>query len=58
MSAVKFGINNDLFNYLNNEGIFLIKELKDKSEELQRITTLKIAETYSNIPFYLPLQCD
>jgi DNA-directed RNA polymerase, mitochondrial len=58
MSAVKFGINNDLFNYLNNEGIFLIKELKDKSEELQRITTLQIAETYSNIPFYLPLQCD
>jgi DNA-dependent RNA polymerase len=58
MSSIKFRINLNLLNYLLNEGKYLLEELSDQSEELQRITTLQIAETYKNVPFYLPLQCD
>jgi DNA-directed RNA polymerase, mitochondrial len=58
MSSIKFKINEDLLNYLENEGNYLIEEKEDKSEELQKLTTLQIAKTYINTPFYLPLQAD
>jgi hypothetical protein len=58
MSKVKFKINNSLLNYIENEGNFLNNILEDKSEELQRITTIQIAKTYENTTFYLPLQSD
>jgi hypothetical protein len=58
MSAEKFIINKKLLNFLLNEGKYLNNPLKDNSEELQRISTLEIAKTYENSPFYLPLQAD
>jgi hypothetical protein len=71
MSSVKFSVNKQLFDYLKNEGKYLLDHIdetsqifndnefkKYESEELQRITTLQIAETYLNTNFYLPLQSD
>ena len=58
MSAEKFIINKKLLNFLLNEGKYLNNPLNDNSEELQRISTLEIAKTYENTPFYLPLQAD
>jgi hypothetical protein len=58
MSSIKFCINKDLLNYLENEGSYLIEEKGDNTEELQKFTTLQVAKTYENTPFYLPLQAD
>jgi len=58
MSLVKFCINEDLLNYLENEGKYLNIIDENPSEELQKLTTLQVAKTYLNIPLYLPLQAD
>jgi hypothetical protein len=52
MSSVKFTINSSLLEYLNNEGKYLIEKRLDDSEELQKITTLQIGETYKKIEFF------
>ena len=69
-NSIKFSINNDLLNYLNTHNgellINLLDELKLKagdkdiseSEKLQRNITLKLAEIYKNIPFYLNTHAD
>jgi len=69
-NSIKFSINNDLLNYLNtHKGELLINLLdnlklkagdKDisESEKLQRNITLKLAEIYKNIPFYLNTHAD
>ena len=55
LNSIQFEINNDLLNFLLNEGNILldIKKDKDNTELLQNIITIKIAETYKNLPFYL-----
>jgi hypothetical protein len=71
LNSNKFSVNKLFINYLNNEGKYLLEiinnnieiynsdELKKyESEELQKITTLQIANTYQNTLFYLPVQCD
>jgi DNA-directed RNA polymerase len=59
MSSVKFGFNNSLINYLENEGSFLlVNDEKTKSEQLQINIQLNVAQIYSKVPFYLPLQAD
>jgi len=42
LNSIKFCINDLLFNYLNNEGKFLLDEIK-ADDDLQRIITLKIS---------------
>jgi hypothetical protein len=59
INSIKFSFNNLLLEYLNNEGEYLLNiikgedELQRNSYFLQRSISLKIAETYKNIPFYL-----
>jgi DNA-directed RNA polymerase len=57
LNSIKFSINNTLLDYLNNEGKYLLEEIK-ADDLLQRTITLKIAETYKNIPFYLNTHAD
>ncbi len=60
MSSVKLNFNNMLLEYLLGEGDFLLEDEKDKnkSELFQRFIFIKVAQTYSNIGFYVPLQAD
>ena len=57
LNSIKFTINTLLLDFLNNEGNYLLEEIKP-SNDLQRIITLKIAEIYKNIPFYLTVNAD
>jgi len=57
LNSIKFSINNKLLDYLNDEGKYLLDEIK-VDDLLQRTITLKIAETYKNIPFYLNTHSD
>jgi hypothetical protein len=60
LNELEFGINTTLLNYLLNEGNYLLNDdkLNNKSDLLQKEMTLKIARTYSNKPFYLPVHAD
>jgi len=55
LNSIKFSINKALLDYLNNDGKFLLDFIK---EDTHRIITLKIAESFSNIPFYLNVHAD
>jgi hypothetical protein len=57
LNSIKFSINNTLLNYLNYEGKFLLDLIKEDNE-IQRAITLKIAQTFSNVPFYLNAHAD
>ena len=57
LNKIKFGINNKFLDYINNEGKFLLDEVEAENK-LQRMLILKVAETYRNIPFYLPTNAD
>lgn len=43
INSIKFSINIDLLDYINNDGSFLLEKLNN-NEELQRLLTLKIAD--------------
>jgi len=57
LSSLKFSINNMLLDYLKNEGNFLLDFIK-ADNDLQRDITLKIADSFSKIPFYLNVHAD
>lgn len=57
LNSIKFSVNKLLFDYLQFEGNYLLNEIKS-SNELQKFITLKIAEIYKNIPFYLTVNSD
>lgn len=57
LNSIKFGINNLLLDYLNNEGKYLLEEFKAE-DDLQRAITLKVAQCFSKIPFYLNVHAD
>ena len=58
MSSIKLQFNNILLEYLLGEGNFLLEDEKDlnKSELFQRFILIKVAQTYSNVGFYVPPQ--
>ena len=56
LNSIKFTINNLLLDYLNNEGNYLLKHNKEK--DFQRAIILKIASTFSKVPFYLNVHAD
>nr|YP_009739444.1 DNA polymerase [Tricholoma saponaceum]QIC20288.1 DNA polymerase [Tricholoma saponaceum] len=59
LSSIKFGINTQLLNYLDNEGKFLLEDVEfTRSEVLQRFITIKIGQLFSKIPFYLSIHAD
>lgn len=60
MSSVKLNFNTMLLEYLLGEGNFLLEDENDlnKSELFQRFIFIKVAQTYSNVGFYVPLQAD
>jgi len=58
MSSVKFGFNEALLNYLENEGNFLFEDNFTESERYRRYIQLNVAKTFNNIPFFIPLQAD
>lgn len=58
MNSVKFRINNNILKYItNNPDILDIDEL-DKTSKLQLHLTLKLAEIYKNLTFYLNVNSD
>jgi DNA-dependent RNA polymerase len=57
LNSIKFCINSSLLNFLSNEGNYLITEVPAENE-LQRDITLKVANAYKNIPFYLNCKAD
>jgi hypothetical protein len=62
LNSIQFAINIDLLNFLDKEGnSFLYNDCEadiTESEILQKVITIKIAETYKNIPFYLNTHAD
>lgn len=66
LNKTKFGINNLFLDYINNEGAYLLKinkEINEKqkdeeTDDLQKMLTLKVAETFRNVPFYLTTHAD
>lgn len=60
MSSVKLSFNEDLLNYLLNDGKFLFNnsESLTESELYQMHIQLNVAQTYLNVPIYVPLQAD
>jgi hypothetical protein len=57
LNSIKFSINKSLLDYLNNDGKFLLDLIKEDNVT-QRFITLKIAESFYNIPFYLNVHAD
>jgi DNA-directed RNA polymerase len=57
LNSIKFGINNLVLDYLNNEGKYLL-EFIIPDNKLQRDITLKFANLFSNVPFYLNVHAD
>lgn len=60
LNSIQFEINIDLLEFLTKKGnsLFYINEDISESEKLQQAITLKIAETYKNIPIYLNTHTD
>lgn len=65
LNSTKFNINIELLEYILNEGKYLLEyenknldEDKDFSGKLQLIWTLKLAQIYKNITFYLNTSAD
>ena len=60
LNSIKFNINKDLLHFIKNEGNYLLdrEDKTDKSYHLQRDITLKLAELYANVPFYLTVNSD
>jgi hypothetical protein len=57
LNSIQFSINNSLLNFLNNEGNYLLSEVPSE-DEFQRDITLKIAEIFENVTFYLNCKAD
>lgn len=58
LNSIKFGINLDLLNYLKTDGNYLLKDDLNDTDSLQRTITLKVADSFKNIPFYLNVHAD
>jgi len=63
LNSNQFSINTLLLEYLENEGSYLLKSSKegkerDKINLLQQIITLRLANVFKNIPFYLSVHAD
>lgn len=60
LNSIQFEINTDLLEFLAKKGnsLFYSNEGISESERLQQAITLKIAETYKNIPIYLNTHTD
>lgn len=64
LNSIKFKINTLLLNYLENEGIYLLKHffsnIKNKTEKNQNLMTLNLAMSYSKFdkPFYISTIAD
>lgn len=57
LNSKRFSINKTLLEYLKTEGQYLLDIIKPENI-LQREITLKIADLFSNVPFYLNVQAD
>lgn len=61
INSIKFSINTELLDYLNNEGKYILDEYISKENEnnvLNAFITLKMADIYSKSHFYLNVNCD
>lgn len=58
LQSIKFEINSQLLDLIINDGLYLLEKLDNNEEELQRDMTLKIAQMFSNILIYLPVNSD
>jgi len=60
LNSIQFEINIDLLEFLTKKGnsLFYTDDDISESESLQQAITIKIAETYKNIPIYLNTHAD
>jgi hypothetical protein len=60
LNSIQFEINIDLLEFLAKKGnsLFYTDDDISESERLQQAITIKIAETYKNIPIYLNTHAD
>lgn len=60
LNSLEFTVNNDLLNYLENEGSFIIDEYRkrDYNSFFNNLIALDVAKTYRNIFFYLNINMD
>jgi len=59
LNSIQFEINIELLDFLAKKGnsLFYTDDISE-SERLQQAITIKIAETYKNIPIYLNTHAD
>lgn len=57
MSSVKFSINKDFLNYIKGKGAYLL-ENDSTEKDFKNNISLKIADIYENLPFYLNVHAD
>jgi hypothetical protein len=60
LNSFKFIVNNDLLNYIQNEGSFILEFIKNKKYEsyLNNIIAMDIAKVYNNIPIHFSVNLD
>jgi len=60
LNSIQFEINIDLLDFVAKKGnsLFYTEDDMSESERLQKAITIKIAETYKNIPIYLNTHAD
>lgn len=58
LNSLKFKINSDFLDYLNNEGSFILDSYKNTSSYINNVIAFNIANIYRDIPFYLNVSLD
>jgi len=60
LNNLKFKVNTDLLDYLENDGSFILDYYNDNKMDkyINNIISMKIAEVYKNIPIYLNVNID
>lgn len=52
LDSIKFKINNDFLEFILNDGFYLLSS-EDEKNWTQNLISIKIAQTFLNIPFYI-----
>jgi len=64
LSSIKFEINENFLNYLENDGNYLLDDSnldnssKSNLDPIQKAIILKIAKVFKSTPFFLPVHSD
>lgn len=58
LNSLKFSVNSDFINYIENEGSFILDHYKSSKSYINNIIAYDIAKVYKNFPFYLNVNLD